>query len=66
METKICTKCGRELPVEDFPFRNKAKGIRRSNCKKCHNHEFKVRPVDFLYKDNRCPNCKNSRGEERS
>ena len=37
MNTKICTKCGQELPLEDFPFRDKTKGIRRANCKKCHN-----------------------------
>ena len=37
METKICTKCGRELPIENFHWRNKEKGTRRSECKDCHN-----------------------------
>lgn len=36
METKICTKCGRELPLDSFNWRNKAKGTRRSECKECH------------------------------
>lgn len=34
--TKICTKCGKELPIEEFNWRNKAKGTRRSECKYCH------------------------------
>lgn len=36
METKICTKCGKELSIEEFNWRNKAKGTRRSECKYCH------------------------------
>lgn len=40
-ETKICSKCGRELPISQFPFRNKAKGTRRANCKECHNQYMK-------------------------
>lgn len=36
MDTKICTKCGKELPIEDFNWRNKNKGTRRSECKYCH------------------------------
>lgn len=36
METKICTKCNKELPIEDFNWRNKEKGTRRSECKYCH------------------------------
>ena len=41
METKICTKCGLELPLEDFNWRDKAKGTRRSECKKCHSGYMK-------------------------
>lgn len=40
-ETKICTKCGRELPVTDFYWRNKAEGKRRSECKYCHGNYVK-------------------------
>ena len=36
METKVCTKCGKELPIEEFNWRNKSKGTRRSECKYCH------------------------------
>ena len=41
METKICTKCGRELPVDQFNWRSKAKGTRRADCKDCHNGYMK-------------------------
>lgn len=41
METKICTKCGQERPIEDFYWKNKAKGLRRSECKDCHNNYVK-------------------------
>lgn len=33
---KICTKCGSLKPEEDFYWRNKAKGIRRTECKECN------------------------------
>ena len=36
METKVCTKCKRELPIDDFNWRDKNKGTRRSECKYCH------------------------------
>lgn len=36
METKICTICHKELPIEDFNWRDKKKGTRRSECKHCH------------------------------
>lgn len=34
-ETKICTKCKRELPIENFRWRNKAEGRKHSQCKEC-------------------------------
>ena len=34
-ETKICTKCKRELPMENFRWRNKAEGRKHSQCKEC-------------------------------
>ena len=43
METKICTKCGKELPLSDFHWRDKAKGTRRSECKNCHNKAMNER-----------------------
>lgn len=40
-ETKICIKCGKELPIIDFYFRDKKAGIRRNECKYCHNNYVK-------------------------
>lgn len=36
METKICTKCGKEKLLTEFNWRNKSKGTLRSECKECH------------------------------
>lgn len=36
METKVCTKCKRELSIDEFNWRDKNKGTRRSECKYCH------------------------------
>ncbi len=35
METKTCTECKEEKSLEEFQFRNKAKGIRKMRCKDC-------------------------------
>ena len=43
METKICTKCGKELSLDQFNWRNKSKGTRRSECKFCHSGYMKDR-----------------------
>lgn len=43
METKICTKCGKELPIDQFNWRNKSLGTRRSECKFCHSSYMKNR-----------------------
>ena len=40
---KTCYKCKEEKNVEDFYFRNKAKGIRRSLCKECDKARVKKR-----------------------
>lgn len=67
METKICTKCGKELPIEDFNWRNKEKGTRRSECKTCHAdfmkevYENKKKTVAEIKKNLKCAKC----GEER-
>lgn len=37
MTTKVCTKCKLELPIEEFHWRDKKAGTRRSECKTCHN-----------------------------
>ena len=41
METKICTKCGKELPIDQFNWRDKKAGTRRSECKFCHSNFMK-------------------------
>lgn len=67
MKTKICTKCGKELPIEDFNWRNKEKGTRRSECKTCHTdfmkevYENKKKTVSEIKKNLKCAKC----GEER-
>jgi hypothetical protein len=35
METKICKKCGQELPIENFSKNSKAKDGLQGHCKKC-------------------------------
>ena len=49
-DTKICSKCKQELPVSEFRWRNKTKGVLHSQCKECekardkiHYQESKVR-----------------------
>lgn len=68
METKICSKCGRQLPIEDFYWRNKAKGQRRSECKECHNSYVKKMylqkhdDIETLKSHCSCIKCGQSRG----
>lgn len=68
MATKICTKCGRELPEEDFYWRNKEKGIRRSDCKYCHNQYVKDKYIEkheiieSLKSQCKCAKCGDNRG----
>lgn len=35
MNTKICSKCEKELELDKFSFKQKAKGTRRADCKDC-------------------------------
>jgi hypothetical protein len=35
METKICKKCGQELPVENFSKNSRTKDGLQGHCKKC-------------------------------
>lgn len=37
METKVCTKCGRELPIEKFYTNKSLKGGHDNTCKECKN-----------------------------
>jgi DNA-directed RNA polymerase subunit RPC12/RpoP len=68
METKICTKCGKELPITDFNWRNKAKGTRRSECKYCHSkymkeaYAKKQKEIQDLKSQFKCAKCGDNRG----
>lgn len=67
METKICTKCGRQLPITDFYWRDKAAGRRRSECKDCHNGYVKQKYAERQseiaeFKESlKCAKCGDSR-----
>jgi DNA-directed RNA polymerase subunit RPC12/RpoP len=67
METKICTKCNQELPIEEFNLRDKTKGTRRSECKYCHTeymrkvYSDKKETVSNLKSQIKCGKC----GEKR-
>lgn len=37
METKVCTKCGRELPIENFYINKSLKGGHDNTCRECKN-----------------------------
>lgn len=68
MQTKICTKCGRQLPITDFNWRNKEKGTRRSECKYCHSgymkqkYQQKKNQIQELKSSLKCAKCGQSRG----
>lgn len=68
METKICSKCGRELPIDQFNWRNKAKGTRRADCKECHSGYMKMKyqeKKDIIQKlkaEVKCAKCGDCRG----
>lgn len=50
METKVCTKCSKEYPVEDYLFREGNTGKRRTECKYCHNAYVRMRYLERLGK----------------
>lgn len=43
METKKCSICGEEKPLQDFAFRDKKKGTYRTNCRKCQAQYASIR-----------------------
>ena len=68
METKKCTKCGRELPLTEFNWRDKTKGTRRADCKECHNNYMKQvyyrkqQEIQKLKAQYKCAKCGENRG----
>lgn len=67
METKICTKCKKEYSIDEFNWRNKQKGTKRSECKYCHsdymkNHyQEKKKIVNEIKIELSCQKCGESR-----
>lgn len=63
MNTKICTKCGKEKPLSDFNWRDKNKGTLRSECKECHTlymrqkYKEKKEIIWDLKHDLKCAKC---------
>lgn len=63
METKICTKCGIEKSLDDFSWRDKLKGTRRSECKICQSNYMKERykekrqAIGEIKQDLSCAKC---------
>lgn len=52
MEKKVCTKCKRELSIEEFRWKNKLKGKKHSQCKECQRQQEKERyQVDIARKE---------------
>ena len=68
METKVCTKCGKELPIDQFNWRDKTKGTRRADCKECHSGFMKIKYqekkdlVQELKSKDTCTKCGENRG----
>ena len=67
MKTKICTKCGRELPIDQYYWKDKKAGKRRSECKDCHNgyvkqkYQERKNSIDDLKSSLKCAKCGDSR-----
>ena len=41
METKVCTKCKQELPLDNFRWKNKSQNLKHSQCKECQKAQEK-------------------------
>ena len=67
-QTKKCSKCGRELPLSAFPWRNKSKGTYRADCKECHSNYMKQKyqqkknEIQTLKSKLTCAKCGEKRG----
>lgn len=42
MDTKICTKCKKDLPLGDYRVQNKLTGRLQSRCKTCNNEDVRA------------------------
>lgn len=57
METKVCTKCGRELPLSDFYNNKSKKDGKTSECKYCYKeysdaNKEKIKEYQKEYREN--------------
>ncbi len=43
MDTKKCSRCGRELPITEFNWRNRSKGKRHGVCRSCFSEYNRAR-----------------------
>ena len=68
METKVCTKCKKELPIDQFNWRSKKDNTRRSECKFCHSAFMKEKyrekkdTIQELKSWSKCAKCGEDRG----
>jgi hypothetical protein len=51
VETKVCTKCGRGLPLSSFDLMPKSKDGRKGQCKECRSTEAKARRARLKLED---------------
>lgn len=42
-ETKVCTKCGKQLPLSEFSKNNKSRDGLQWRCKSCQSEENRMR-----------------------
>lgn len=67
MDTKICSKCGKLLPIDQFNWRDQNKGTRRSECRQCHtkymNEKYQEKKdiVQNLKSQSKCAKCGENR-----
>ena len=68
MQTKKCTKCNRELTLNQFGWKNKLKGTRRAECKECHGayvkqqYQKRKQIIQKLKANCSCAKCGENRG----
>lgn len=49
-ETKTCSKCGQEKPLDDFSFQKRGRFGRKAACKACMNAILRSKRSEGLYK----------------